>query len=148
MPIELDNDASVSPYGQIDMQYASIDAYTETGANAAGLVVAKHKAKDTAVEAGATLVVPMGSSGDVTARLQAGWRYLLDGGREAVATNLVGSPVAFQTYVLSPSNSTVHVAGALATKITDNLSGSFGYNGSISGRMSSHTLEARLTLKM
>ena len=147
-PIKLDGNLSIAPFALFDTQHAKIDAYTETGANSAGLVVPKISDKDTAVEAGATLMVPMGSGDNVSGRLQVGWRYLLDAGRDGVATSLVGSPVAFQTFVLSPSNSTIHIAGAVTTKFTENLTGSFGYNGNISGRMSSHMLEARLTLRM
>lgn len=148
VPIALDNDASAAPYALIDMQRAKIDAYTETGAGVAGLVVPARSAKDTAVEAGAGLTVPMGADALLIARVEAGWRYRLESGRDAFATSLVGSPVAFQTYVLSPGRSAAHAAASLSTAFNDTLSASVGYQGTVTSRTSIHALEARLTLRM
>lgn len=146
--LDLGNDVTVSPYGVFDTQHSKIDGYTEAGANAAGLIVPNQKVNDTGVEAGAALTVPLGADDTTVGRLQLGWRYLLNGGRDNVALRLVGSTVGFNGSVFSASNNTAHIGGSLESKFTDTLSGSIGYQGNISGRASNHAIEARLTLRM
>lgn len=148
VPLELDNDSVIAPYGLLDMQQATIDAYQEAGAGSAGLIVPEHKEKNAAAELGASFHVPMGADDAVRVRLQAGWRYLLEDGKDTIATRLVGSPVTFTTLVRSPGRSGVHAGAALSAKVSDAVTLSAGYNGVISSRTSLHALEARLTLKM
>jgi len=138
---------TLAPYAQIDMQRATIDAYSETGAGVAGLVLPERTEKTSALEAGATLAVPLATAGaGMTARLQAGWRYRLDSGVDDFATNLVGSPVAFLTSVQSPSRSAAHIEATLSGNLAPNLTASAVYRGLLSGDGSAHTLQARLAL--
>ena len=149
-PFAIDNGATISPYASVDSQSATIDAYTETGANSVNLIVPQIKVKESASELGAAFRVPMGS-GDtgVTANLTAGWRYLLNKGSGSFNTALQGSPnVAFNNLILSPGKNSAHLAANLSTVISGNLSGSIGYEGFISSRRSLHAIEARLVLKM
>ena len=147
-PIAMSNNGSVSPYGLIDMQRASVDAYTETGAGAAGLVVAKRSEKNAAIEAGAELVTPLSGADGLTVRLAAGWRHLLDDGADTIALNLVGSPVAFQTKILSPGKNAAHLAASIGGNLSPNMTLSAGYRGLLSSDSKVQALELRLTFRM
>lgn len=148
VPLKLDGDSTIAPYGLIDYQTAKMDAYTETGANSVSLMVGAHKEKSSAAELGAAFEVPMGAGGDTHIRLLAGYRYLLEDGKDTIETRFVGSAAAFNTLVRSPGINGVRVGANLAAKVSDNMFISAGYNGTISSRTKLHALEARLTLKM
>ncbi len=148
MPLKLDGDSTIAPYGLIDYQSAKMDGYTETGANSVGLVVGEHKEKSSAAELGAAFEVPMGAGDAAHVRLLAGYRYLLEDGKDTLETRFVGSAATFNTLVRSPGINGVRVGANLSAKMSDNMSFSAGYNGTISSRTKLHALEARLTLKM
>lgn len=148
VPFELDNDATLAPYGMVDAQHARVDAYTETGANSVNLVIPRLADKIAAGEIGATFVVPMGANGGTVASLQGGWRYLLESGRETFNATLAGSGTPFAVNVLSPGRSAAHVAAGITANLGGNSTGSIGYRGLISSRTSIHAIEARLTLRM
>ena len=140
---------SISPYGQIDMQRAKIDAYTEAGGGPVGLIVPMHKEKNTAVEAGAALNLPMkGASGEMTVRLQAGWRYNLDGGGGTIATGMVGTPVTFSTVIKSPDKSSAHIAASVTGQLGPKVSASAGYRGYISSHNDVHLLQLRIAMAL
>ncbi|MHB1207503.1 MAG: autotransporter domain-containing protein [Rhodospirillaceae bacterium] len=148
-PFAIDNGSSIAPYALLDTQQATVDAYTETGAGSVSLVVPKLTAKESASELGAAFRVPMGSGAtSVTANLTAGWRYLLNKGSDSFNTTLVGSPVAFSNYILSPGKNSVHLAANLGAVVSGGLTASVGYQGLVSSRRSIHAVEARLILKM
>ncbi len=149
-PFAIDNGATIAPYASIDSQSATVDAYTETGANSVNLIVPQIKVKESAGELGANFRVPMGAeAAGVTAGLTAGWRYLLNKGSSSFNTALQGSPnVAFTNLILAPGKNTAHLAANLNAVISGNLSGSIGYEGFMSSRRSIHAIEARLVLKM
>jgi hypothetical protein len=148
MPYELDGDSTLAPYGQLDYQTATIDAYQEAGAGSVGLVVPEHKEKQAAAELGLGFHAPLGADDAVGIRLSAGYRYLLEDGKSSIQTRFVGSPTTFTTLVRSPGMSGVHAGVHLTGRIYENMYLSAGYNGIISSRTSMHGLEARLTLKM
>lgn len=148
-PFAIDNGSSIAPYAMLDTQQATVDAYTETGASSVSLVVPKLTTKESAAELGGTFHVPMGGgTSSVTANLTAGWRYLLNKGSDRFNTTLVGSPVAFSNYILSPGKNSAHLAADLSAVVTPGLTASIGYQGLIGSRRSIHALEARLILKM
>lgn len=148
-PMALSGNATISPYGRFDVQHARIDGYSEAGAGAAGLVVPKHTDKNAAIEAGAAISLPLGpDAGAGSAWLQAGWRYLVEDGKDTFATNLSGSPVAFQTGILSPGKNSARVSAGLTGRLGENLTGTASYNGVLSKRTTNHALELRLTLRM
>jgi uncharacterized protein YhjY with autotransporter beta-barrel domain len=139
----------IAPYGQIDHQQASVNAYQEIGAGGVGLVIPKLKVKDTALEAGAAVTLPLQDGpGGLAARLQAGWRHSLDDDDETFVTGFSGTPVAFQTTVASPGKDAAHLEASLEGKISENLSASASYRGLISKRGDLHALQIRLSLKM
>jgi uncharacterized protein YhjY with autotransporter beta-barrel domain len=140
---------TLSPYGLVDWQQAKIDAYAESGAGSAGLVVPKRKDKNAALEAGAAWAVPLGGeAGGLTARFQAGWRYLLDDGRDAFTATVIGSPVGFRTEVLSQGQNGAHLSAELAGALAPNLTASVGYHGIISRRYDTHAVAVRLSLRL
>lgn len=149
-PFAVDNDSTIAPYLSVDSQAATVDAYTETGANSVNLIVPQVKVKESASELGANFRVPMGAeAGGVSASLTAGWRYLLNKGSGSFTAALQGSPnVAFTNLILSPGKNSAHLAANLTAAISGNLSGSIGYEGFMSSRRSIHAIEARLVLKM
>jgi hypothetical protein len=148
VPLELDGDSTIAPYGLIDYHTAKMDGYSETGANSVGLVVPEHKEKQAAAELGAAFHVPMGADDGMGVRLSAGYRYLLEDGKNTMQTRFVGSAATFTTLIRSPGMSGVRVGAHLVGKVSDNAFISAGYNGMISGRTKMHALEARLTLRM
>lgn len=148
MPYELDGDSSLAPYGQLDYETATIDAYQEAGAGSVGLVVPEHKEKQAAAELGLGFHAAMSENNSLGVSLSAGWRYLIEDGKSSIQTRFVGSPTTFTTLVRSPGMSGVHAGAHLTARVTDNMFISAGYNGIISSRTSMHGLEARLTLRM
>ncbi len=148
MPLPLGDGAIVAPYAEIDTQHAKVDAYSETIAGAAGLVVPKVSDHDTSAELGAMLSTALGPNEGLQARLQAGWRYSLSGGREMIATRLAGATATFNTALYDQAINTAHVAAALSGSIDENILVSVGYNGFASGRTTTHAVEARITLRI
>ncbi|MGE4064245.1 MAG: autotransporter domain-containing protein [Rhodospirillaceae bacterium] len=147
VPIALDGDSEIAPYGLLDYHTATMDAYSETGASSVSLVVPKHKEKQAAAELGAAFRVPMGADG-VGVRLAAGYRYLLEDGKSTIATQFAGSSATFTTLIRSPGMSGVRAGVHLVGNVDDNVSFSAGYNGFFSSRTKMHALEARVTFKM
>ncbi len=149
-PFAIDNGSTIAPYLSVDSQSATVDAYTETGANSVNLVVPQIKIKESASELGANFRVPMGADANgVTANLTAGWRYLLNKGSGSFNAALAGAPnVAFTNLILSPGKNSAHLAANLSAVISGNLTGSIGYEGFMSSRRSLHAIQARLVLKM
>ncbi len=146
-PMAFGADNSLAPYAQIDMQRATIDAYSETGAGVAGLVAPRRKEDSSAVEAGATLTLPLAAAGGgLTARLRAGYRYRLDDGGDDFAVSLAGSPVAFLTSVQSQSRSAAHIGAALSGNLATNLTASASYRGLLSKDSNAHAVQARVAL--
>ena len=148
VPMKLDGDSVIAPYGLIDYQSAKMDAYAETGASSVGLVVPKHTEKSAAAELGAAFHVPMGADDSTGVRLSAGYRYLLEDGKSTISTQFVGSSAAFTTLVRSPGTSGIKAGVHFVANVSDGVSFSAGYNGMISSRTKLHALEARLTFKM
>src|SRR5690606_38146153 len=58
-PLAYRGSAVVAPYVALDMQRAAINGYTETGAGSIGLAVRERKDENSAVEAGASMRVPL-----------------------------------------------------------------------------------------
>lgn len=148
MPIALGDGATVAPYALLDTQHASVDAYAETNASSVGLVVPKVTDHDTSAELGATLLAPMGPDDGLLARLQAGWRYSLSGGREMVATRLNGSAQTFNTPLYDQSINQAHLGATLSGSFAENMYASVGYHGYAGGRTTTHAIEARITLRI
>ncbi len=148
VPLELDGDSTIAPYGLLDYHTAKMDGYTETGANSVSLVVPDHKEKQAAAEIGAGFHVPMGADDTTSIHLSAGYRYLLEDGKSTMQTRFVGSAATFTTLIRSPGMSGVRAGVNLVAKMSDNMSISAGYNGMISSRTKLHALEARLTFRM
>lgn len=146
----LSNQSTLIPYVFIDGQEARVDAYGETGAGAAGLMVPERKSWNSAIEGGATLLMPIKlHSYTLTARLQAGWHYLLEDGAATIATRLAGSPVAFRTQIDGPGRSAAHVEAAVTATMTNGLLATLGYRGLLGANgQTINALEARIVFKM
>lgn len=148
--ITLNNQTTIIPYVLIDAQEASIDAYSETGAGAAGLVIPKLSSWNSAIEGGATLLVPIKvQSGALTLRLQAGWHYLFEDGADTFATRLTGSPVVFVTAIDGAEKSAAHGEASLTATMKNGLQATLGYRGLLSsGGQTNHAVEARIVIKL
>jgi uncharacterized protein with beta-barrel porin domain len=86
------------PYLLIDGQKAEADAYTESGAGAASLVVKDREMWGSALEGGAAWVTgPQSGGPGLYFRLQGAWRYLLDDGSSSSAPGLLDRPFGFTT---------------------------------------------------
>lgn len=147
-PVALGDSFDLRPYALIDFHQAKIDGYAETGAGAAGLVVAEHKHKNAAIEAGAAIVLPKREDATWSGRFEAGWRYLLDEGDDDVLAGFAGSPVSFETAFLSPGRSAAHLAATVEGEISPTVTASFGYRGLISKRSDVHMLQLRVSMRL
>lgn len=133
----------------VDTQSAAIDGYTETGAGSASLTLPARHSRNSAIEMGAGLVVPMPLGTSVlTARLNAGYRHLFEDGSGVFDASFVGTPVSFSTRVTSPGRSQAHVGASMTASLSQNLSAGISYRGVASNRMTSHVLEAKIALTM
>lgn len=148
--VTLQNHATLAPYVSIDVQKATVDAYTEADAGAVGLVVPQRETWSSALEGGATLLVPVKSdAGRWTFRAQAGWRYLLEDGSGRFGARLGGSPVAFSTETDGLGRSSVHVEAGMNGQLSDSLRFSFGYRGDLGASAQTvHAVEARLVFQL
>lgn len=81
-------------------------------------------------------------------RVEGGYRQSIDKGEKAIQTLYAGAPLKFNTAILGRSPSAAKVGVAVSTPTSDVITGEVGYQGYMSGRMSTHALEARLTFKM
>lgn len=146
----LSNESTLIPYAFIDGQEARLDGYSETGAGAAGLMVPGRTSWNSAIEGGATLLIPIKlQSATLTARLLAGWHYQLEDGAATIATRLVGSPVAFPTRIEGPGKSAAHVEASLTATMTNGMLATLGYRGLLGASgQTTHAIEARIVFKM
>ncbi len=80
-------------------------------------------------------------------RLEVGYRQSLDAGMRGVRVRY-GTAVPFEAGIPGRSPSAVRAGVAVSGDFGDSLSGEIGYQGYMSGRMSTHAFEARLTFKM
>ncbi|MBI2510652.1 MAG: autotransporter domain-containing protein [Opitutae bacterium] len=147
--VALANHNTLVPYALLDVQKATVDAYSETGAGAAGLVVSQRDTWSSAFEGGAALVVPIKTdAGHWTFRAQAGWRYLLEDGAARFGTRLAGSPIAFSTEIDGPGRSSAHVETGIDGQLSDSVRLSFGYRGDLGASAQTvHAIEARLAMQ-
>ena len=129
---KLAGEATLVPYALVDTEEARQDAYQETGANAANLAIPKLTSRNSAVEGGATLLLPFPiQSGALTARVQAGWRYLFEDGSGTFATRLAGSPLAFDTRLDGPGRNSAHVEASVTAALGKGTLATLGYRGEL-----------------
>ena len=134
------------PYLLADFQEATVDGYTETGAGSAGLTVLDRDMANAATELGASVLFPLTSS--VSARIQAGWRHLLDDGESSTTTWLNGAPLGFTTRFDGLKQNSARVEAAVDATLQNGAILSLGYRGLLGGDSQQlHTVEAGLTLK-
>lgn len=148
--IALANQSTLIPYASIDVQKASTDSYTETGASSVGLVAAGRATWSSAVEAGTALLVPIKTqTGKLALRLAAGWHHLLEDGSGSATLFLAGSPLGFASRVDGPGKNAAHVEAALNGTLANGVLLSFGYKGLLgASHQTEHAIEASLTFKL
>lgn len=140
---------TLAPYGQIDAARARVDGYTETGAGAVSLIVPKHSYESSALELGAAVAVPFGGeNGAWRARLQAGWRHLLEDGDDSLLLAFTGSPIGFTQFVSGPGRDAAHIDASISGSLNERLTASAGYRGLIGQRGNAHTVQVRLAYAM
>ena len=148
-PMPVGTGMTLSPYAQLDWQRARVDGYVESGAGAVGLIVPKHTYETTAAELGAALTVPFGGgTGAWTARLQAGWRRLLDDGSDTLPLAFIGSPVGFTQKIGDPGRNAAHVDASIRGALGPRLTASAGYRGLIGQHGDVHAVQVRLAYAM
>ena len=148
-PFQVASDWTLAPYGQIDTARARVDGYTETGAGAVSLIVPKHSYESSALEVGAALAVPFSSeNGAWRARLQAGWRHLLEDGDDSLLLALTGSPIGFTQFVSGPGRDAAHIDASIGGSLNERLTASAGYRGLIGQRGNAHMVQVRLAYAM
>jgi hypothetical protein len=137
------------PYLLVDVQKADADAYAESGAGAANLIVPEREMWGSAIEGGAVWTMgPQSGGTGLHFRLQGAWRYLLDDGGASSGTWLEGSPIGFTTYYdgLETNNFRVEVATDWVLQSGGVLT--LAYRGLLSsGTQQLHTLEAGFALR-
>lgn len=142
------NNSRLIPYFLADIQKAEADAYSETGAGAANLVVKDREMWGSALEAGATFVVKPAAASGLFFRLQAGWRYLLDNGGSNSGVRFEGSPLYFSTYSDGLERNSLRLELAADWVLGNGGTLTLGYRGLLSsGSQSLHTLEAGYSMK-
>lgn len=148
-PMQVGGNLTLSPYGQLDAQWADIDGYVESGAGAAGLVVPSHNYENVAAELGAALDVPFGGeAAPWTARFRAGWRHLLEDGDDTLPLAFIGSPVLFDQAIASPGRDSAHLEASISGALSPRFRASVGYHGFISSREDIHAVQLRLEFVM
>ena len=95
------------------------------------------------------LVIPIKMQpGTLTARVQAGWHYLLEDGAATISTRLAGSPIAFPTQIDGPGKSAAHVEASLTAAIGNGATATLGYRGLLSGNgQTINAVEARVVFR-
>jgi outer membrane autotransporter protein len=132
-PFHVGSDMTLSPYGQLDGQWAHVDSYIETGAGAVGLIVPKHHYDTSALELGAAFSMPFSSGFDTvwSARLQAGWRHALKDGEDTLPLAFIGSPVGFLQEVAGAGRNAAHLDASITAAVGQRWTASVGYRGLI-----------------
>jgi len=134
------------PYAYIDVQKASVDGYTETGAGAADLVVAQHELWSSAFEAGTSMIIPLQAGSGMSFHLQAGWHYLVEDGAGSTSTWLSGSPIGFTTQFDGQAKSTARVAATFEAALSNGMLITVGYRGLL-GSDALHAIEAGVVFR-
>ncbi|HVZ63628.1 MAG TPA: autotransporter domain-containing protein [Lacunisphaera sp.] len=137
------------PYLLLDVQKATLDGYSETGAASVDLTVRGHDMWNSAFEAGTSLDYSTGANaGGITFRLQVGWHHLLVDGSGSTATWLAGSPLGFTTVFDGARKNTLRLEGSANVAVGDGWLGALGYRGLLgSGGETTSVIEARVTKK-
>lgn len=135
---------SCVPYAFIDVQKASVDGYSETGAGAADLVVADHEHWSSAFEAGLSIAAPFSDA--ISFNVQVGWHYLIEDGAGSTSTWLAGSPIGFTTAFDSQEESTLRLAATLEAALTNGMILSVGYRGLLASD-AAHVVEAGVAFR-
>lgn len=149
-PFQVAGNLTLSPYGQLDGQWARVDSYTETGAGAVGLIVPKHNYDTSAIELGAALSTPFGGGSETVwhARLQAGWRHLLQDGEDTLPLAFIGSPVGFVQQIAGAGRDAAHLDASITGAFGPRLTASAGYRGLIGENGNVHAIELRFRYAM
>jgi len=137
------------PYAFVDVQKATVDGYTESGANAADLVVPNHTRWSSAFEAGSSLLVPVTTgSNAMSLRFQAGWHHQIVDGSGSTATWLAGSPTGFTTQFDAMKKDSFRIEATWAATLSNGMLATLGYRGLLGGGgQQLHAVEAGLALK-
>jgi uncharacterized protein YhjY with autotransporter beta-barrel domain len=146
----LSNHATLAPYALLDVQKATVDAYAETGAADAGLILGQRDTWNSALEAGATVRLPFDPASDGWAfRAQVGWRHLLEDGSARFGTWLAGSTIGFLTEFDGAGRDSAHVEAAFDRRLSDSTRFSLGYRGDLGASTQTvHAIEARLVIQL
>ena len=144
-PLQMATNMTLSPYAQLDGQRVRVDSYVESGAGAIGLVVPRHTYKTAATEVGATLALPFAGG---SARLQAGWRHLLESGAETLPLAFIGSPVGFTQRVAGPGRDSAHIDASISAALGERFTASAAYRGLFGKRGEVHAVQVRLAYAM
>lgn len=148
--ITLANQSLLEPYALLDAQEATVDAYSETGAGSTGLVYSKRTSWNSALEVGATLIVPIKTdSGALTARARIGWHHLLEDGADTFSTRMIGLPTAFETQIDGIGANAARVELSMTAKTKDGVLATLGYRGMVGASgQTTHAVEIGFNLKL
>jgi hypothetical protein len=137
------------PYAFVDVQKATVDGYSETGAVAADLVVSNQSRWSAAFEAGTSLFVPVTTGTNaMSLRFQAGWHHLIEDGAGSTATWLEGSPLGFTTQFDAMKSDSLRLEATLAATLGNGMLVTLSYRDLLAGSgQKLHAVEAGLALK-
>ncbi len=146
VPLKAGEDFEVSPYVQLDMTSAKVNAYTETGAGSLGLSVDQQRVTNGFSEIGVSLGSDKPGEGSIAPHVEVGWRHVLDNGKGSFGTKLIGAPGNFSTPSL-PVKDGVALGAQIATRLSGGMEINLDYRGLIDKKLSAHAITAGIRFR-
>jgi outer membrane autotransporter protein len=135
--------ASVTPFGRLQVQRVTQNAFGESGANALSLNVAQQTTNSLRSTLGADLAasIPLDAGRSVDLGLRLGWLHEYANTARPITAAFAGAPsAAFTVYGATPQRDSAAIGFSAATAIASNARLYLRYDGEVGGGTDNHAL--------
>jgi outer membrane autotransporter protein len=141
--------ASLTPFGRLQVQSVTQNAFSESGANSLSLDVAQQGTNSLRSTLGAELAgeLPLGGERKLGLALRLGWLHEFDDTRRPISAAFAGAPGnAFTVYGATPARDSAVVGFSASTAIAQATSVYLRYDGEVGGGTDNHAIIAGLRM--
>ncbi|MFZ5783588.1 MAG: autotransporter domain-containing protein [Pseudomonadota bacterium] len=135
--------ATITPFGRLQVSSVTQNAFTESGASSLNLNVAQQTTNSVRSTLGADVGAAIGVGGDRTIdlALRLGWQHEFADTARPITAAFAGAPgAAFTVYGATPQSNSAVVGFSARTTIAANTSLYLRYNGEVGGGTDNHSL--------
>jgi outer membrane autotransporter protein len=141
--------ASLTPFGRLQVQSVTQNAFSESGANSLSLDVAQQGTNSLRSTLGAELAgeLPLGGERKLGLALRLGWLHEFDDTRRPISAAFAGAPGnAFTVYGATPARDSAVVGFSASTAIAQATQLYLRYDGEVGGGTDNHAIIAGLRM--